>query len=159
MYDKITWAALGDEGKQWPWETPRTDTGRGVEVSTAPQRRFAVPQRQPVAQRSDGFPYTLVPGRVLYDGGTLFQQTEGAQAIASFVAVGINPADAATEKVADGQAVTVSSTNGQLVLAARLDEAVQPGTLWIPFSLPGAPVEALLDHASASARVRITMAG
>ncbi len=159
MYDKITWAALGDEGKQTPWETPRADAGRGVEVSATPQRRFAVPVRQLAAPRSDGFPYSLVTGRVLYDGGTLFQQTEGALAIASTVAVGIHPADAAKEKLSDGQPVIVSSTSGQLALTAKLDQAVQPGTLWIPYSLPGAPVETLLDQASASARVRITITG
>ena len=159
MYDKVTWAVLGDEGKQMPWETPRADAGRGAEVSATPQRRFAVPVRQLAAPRSDGFPYSLVTGRVLYDGGTLFQQTEGAQAIASTVAVGIHPADAAKEKLSDGQPVIVSSTSGQLALTAKLDQAVQPGTLWIPYSLPGAPVETLLDHPGAGARVRITITG
>ena len=159
MYDKITWATLGDEGKQVPWETPRIDSSRGVEAPTVLQRRFAVPQRQPAAPRSEGFPYSLVTGRVLYDGGTLFQQTEGAQAIAPSVAVGIHPADAAKEKLSDGQVVTVSSASGQLALTVKLDQAVQPGTLWIPYSLPGAPVETLLDHPGADARVRITTIG
>ena len=97
--------------------------------------------------------------RQLYDGGTLFQQTEGAQAIASSVAVGIHPADAAKEKLSDGQVVTVSSASGQLALTAKLDQAVQPGTLWIPYSLPGAPVETLLDQASTTARVRVAKTG
>ena len=142
-----------------PWETPRIDGSRGVEAPTAPQRRFAVLQRQPAAPGSEGFPYFLVTGQVLYDGGTLFQQTEGAQAIASTVAVSIHPADAAKEKLSDGQPVIVSSTSGQLALTAKLDQAVQPGTLWIPYSLPGAPVETLLDHPGAGARVRITITG
>ena len=55
MYDKIAWAALGDEGKQWPWEPPHRQRP-GVEAPTASQRRFAVPQRQPAAPRQRRLP-------------------------------------------------------------------------------------------------------
>jgi predicted molibdopterin-dependent oxidoreductase YjgC len=143
QYDKISWASLGDEGKQAPWDLPRSDAGRGVEVQVTAPRRLAVPQRQVSPAPTKDFSYALVTGRVLFDGGTLFRQTEGAQGVAASVAVSMHPDDAVKEGLVDGQSVTVSSPNGQLILALVFDERVQPGTVWIPVSLPGAPVETL----------------
>jgi predicted molibdopterin-dependent oxidoreductase YjgC len=158
LYDKLTWAALGDEGKQWPWEPPKAEAGRqaGGALPTTP-RRLVVPDRRSVAQAGGDFPYTLATGRVLFDAGTLLRQTDVAEKVAVAAAVSMNPADANREKLADGQMVTVSSAAGQLTLPLLVDEAVQPGTLWIPYSLPGAPVETLLTSASdgVGARVRI----
>jgi anaerobic selenocysteine-containing dehydrogenase len=156
MYDKLTWAALGSEGKQWPWDPPRAEGGRATAVLPTTPRRLVTPERRSAPQAGGDFPYTLATGRVLFDGGTLLRQTEVAEKVAGPVAVSINPGDAAREKLAQGQLATVSSAGGQLTLAVHLDEAVQPGTLWIPYSLPGAPVEALLAGATAGgARVRI----
>jgi hypothetical protein len=39
----------------------------------------------------------------------------------------------------------VRTEHGAITLAARFDTQVQPGTAWIPESLPGAPVGALLN--------------
>jgi predicted molibdopterin-dependent oxidoreductase YjgC len=159
LYDKLTWAALGDEGKQWPWEPPKAEAGRpaGGALPTTP-RRLVVPERRSVAQAGGDYPYTLATGRVLFDAGTLLRQTEVAEKVAAAAAISINPTDASREKLAAGQVVTVSSAAGQLTLPLRLDEAVQPGTLWIPYSMPGAPVETLLATVGsdgAGARVRI----
>ncbi len=147
MYDKLTWTALGGEGKQWP-----------VAGLPAGLRRLAIPERRGLPQGGGDYPYALAAGRVLFDGGTLLRQTEVADKVAASVAVGINPADAAREKLAQGQMATVSSASGQLTLTVQLDEAVLPSTLWIPYSLPGAPVETLLATVGSDdvgARVRI----
>ncbi len=160
MYDKLTWAALGDEGKQWPWEPPKAEAGRpaGGVLPTAP-RRLVTPERRGAAQAGGDFPYALVAGRTLFNDGTLMRQNEVVAKVAPPAAVSINPADAGREKLAAGQLVTVSSVAGQLTLPLLLDETVQPGTLWIPYSLPGAPVETLLGTVASDgvgARVRIT---
>jgi predicted molibdopterin-dependent oxidoreductase YjgC len=149
MYDKLTWAALGSEGVQWP--------AAGLPAGL---RRLALPERRSLPQGGADYPYALAAGRVLFDGGTLLRQTEVAGKVAAPAAVSINPADAAREKLAGGQMATVSSAAGQLTLAVQVDESVQPGTLWIPYSLPGAPVETLLASASdgVGARVRIAAA-
>jgi predicted molibdopterin-dependent oxidoreductase YjgC len=154
-YAGITWAGLGTEGRQWP-----------LDAQSAGSRRLSVPSRPAVVSApsgSDGqrFPYALVTGRVLYDGGTLFKPSEDAQGIAVPVAVGVNPQDAAREKLEGGAPATVASASGVLTLPVAIDERVQAGTLWIPYSLPGAPVETLLDMAGdgVGTRVRIARAG
>jgi anaerobic selenocysteine-containing dehydrogenase len=50
--------------------------------------------------------------------------------------------------VATGSLLKVSSDQGELILAARVDPSVRPGTVWIPESLPNAPVGALRNGAA-----------
>ncbi|MBE2234571.1 MAG: NADH-quinone oxidoreductase subunit NuoG [Anaerolinea sp.] len=156
MYDKLNWAALGEEGKQWPLAG-----AAGSPLSPAAVRRLVIAERRSLAPGRSDYPYTLVAGQVLLDYGTLLRPTAVTEAVAAPVAAGINPADAAREKLVDGQLAAISSAVGQVVLPVRLDETVQPGTLWIPYSLPGAPAETLLGSASpgVGAGVRIAAAG
>jgi predicted molibdopterin-dependent oxidoreductase YjgC len=148
MYTGLQWAALGEQGRQWPWE-----------AIPAPPRRFSAPGG-PVAVRGDAsqYPYTLVTGHLLFDGGTLLQPTKLAQGLVAPAAVGVNPQDAATAQLAEGTVVAVESASGRLNLPVTLDERVQPGTLWIPYSLPGAPVETLLDMPSDGVGTRVRLA-
>ena len=62
VYDNITWAALGEEGKQWPTEA----------LPPTVQRRLTVPRFRSLSTDRD-YPYTLVTGQVLFDGGTLMR--------------------------------------------------------------------------------------
>lgn len=136
MYAGMNWEALGESGQQWP-----------LDAVAAPMagRRFLLPPPAPaISGGADGFPYALVTGHVLFDGGTLVRLTEQAAGVRIPVAAGINPRDAARERLKDGEQVIIASVNGRLSLPVRLDERVRPGTIWIPHSLPGAPVEALL---------------
>ena len=153
MYDKLSWDALGDEGTQWPLAD-----AAGSPLSAVASRRLTPPERRSVAPGRDEYPYALVAGQVLFDYGTLMRQTEVTERVAAPVAVSINPADAAREKLAAGQPVSISSAVGQVVLPVRLDETVQPGTLWIPYSLPGAPAETLLGSVSAGSGARVRIA-
>ena len=132
MYDGLTWDALGDQGLQWDAATVRTQPS----VQEASQQQVAA---------SDEYPLSLVSGTVLYDGGNLFQRTPQMQNVAFSAIVGLNPTDAAGLGVADGALVHVRSAHGELTLAVKIEAQVQPGTAWIPESLPGAPVGALLN--------------
>ncbi|MEZ4771436.1 MAG: molybdopterin-dependent oxidoreductase [Caldilineales bacterium] len=131
-YDGVDWESLGDHGRQL-----------AADAYPAAPRRLTVPAR-PARPRVDGYPFALVTGRLMFDDSTLMTKTRPATGVAS---VGVNPADAAAAKVEAGQAVLVASPAGQLELAVQIDEAVQPGTLWIPASQAGAPVETLLSAA------------
>ncbi len=147
MYDKLGWDALGDEGQQWP----------AASLPGGP-RRLVIPEPRRAAQDVSGYPYALLTGQVLFDDGGLLRPTEAAAKVAAPAAVGMNPADAEAEKLADGQMATVSSLAGQATLPVRLDATVQRGVLWIPLSLPGAPAETLSSAEGSSGvgvRVRI----
>ena len=96
----------------------------------------------------------LTSGSVLYDGGDLFGLTKQMKNMAFGAEVRLNPADGEKLGAADGETVTVRSDYGALTLAVKLDATVKPGVAWIPESLPGAPVGALLNG-SAIANVLI----
>jgi predicted molibdopterin-dependent oxidoreductase YjgC len=137
VYAGLTWEALGDQGLQYDAAPVRP---RGV-------YRQVVQRELPA--RDEGA-FALVDGTVLYDAGRLFAMTEEMQNMAFGAAVGFNPADAAKLGLNAGDAVVLRSAQGELTLQAKLDDQVLPGTIWIPESLPGAPVGVLLDGSAAT---------
>jgi NADH-quinone oxidoreductase chain G len=135
-YAGLTWEALGDQGLQWDaGSAPATESSGGRTSERMPE--FAADNAE--------YPLNLVTGTVLYDGGTLFSLTDQMHGMAHGATVTLNPVDAAEFGLDPGSAVTVESEQGQLDLTVGVDEQVQTGTAWIPESLPGAPVGALLN--------------
>jgi NADH-quinone oxidoreductase chain G len=133
-YDGLTWEALGDQGRQWDGNVAPAAAAHGSAEGAS------------TAGSDNGeYPLSLVTGTVLYDGGTLFSLTEEMHGMAHGATVTLNPADAAAIGVDAGSPVTVQSEQGDLALIAAVDAQVQTGTAWIPESLPGAPVGALLN--------------
>jgi predicted molibdopterin-dependent oxidoreductase YjgC len=132
IYAGITWDALGDQGLQWDAESVR------------PQPVYEQTQAQ-TGDSSADYPLALVTGTVLFDGGTMFWITPELRKIAFDATVALNPADAAQLALTAGMPVSVVSSEGTLDLTVTVSQQVQPGTVWIPESLPGAPVGTLLN--------------
>jgi predicted molibdopterin-dependent oxidoreductase YjgC len=131
-YAGLTWEAIGDQGLQWNADLVR------------PQPEYRQATQANVSSKAD-YPLALVSGTVLFDGGSLFRSTAHLHSIAYPSVVGLNPADAQGLGVDNGSEVTVASAHGKVTLAVKVDAQVQPGTAWLPESLPGAPVGALLN--------------
>ena len=142
-YAGLTWDALGDQGIQWDADSVPAATGQHDDESVSAEDPAAA-----------DYPFSLVTGTVLYDGGTLFRLTEQMQGMAHGATVSLNPTDAAAIGVEAGSPVSVQSEQGSLELTVAVDVQVQSGTAWIPESLPGAPVGALLNG-SHSQRVKV----
>ncbi len=135
IYAGLTWEALGDQGLQWSvadhsYVLPEMSYGRAVQPD--------------LPSAADGA-LALLSGSVLYDGGALFSLTERMKNMSFGATVHLNPADAEKLDIAAGEVVTVRSDQGELTLAVKLDATVKAGVAWIPESLPGAPVGALLN--------------
>ncbi len=144
LYRSISWENLGDQGAQWD----------AAPLKAKPELKEV---RQKMAKGSKEYPLTLVTGTVLFDGGTLFGATEKLDGVTVGPVVGLNPTDATKLGLSEGAAVVVSSPEGSLSLSVRVSAQVQPGSAWIPESLPGAPVGALLNG-SVTQRVKIEKA-
>ncbi|MBU6350210.1 MAG: NADH-quinone oxidoreductase subunit NuoG [Chloroflexi bacterium] len=138
-YAGLTWEALGDQGLQWNASGPAAAYARA---------------EQPTLPVSSIDSLQLTAGTVLYDGGKLFGLTRQMQGVAFGAEVRLHPSDSASLGVGEGEVVTVSSPHGSLQLTVKVDTTVKPGVAWVPESLPGAPVGALLNG-SAQARVSI----
>ena len=131
-YAGIRWETLGEQGVQW-----------SASALLRPARRVEPVEATPVSAPAKGS-FLLVSGPVLWDGGTLMQR--GAEQVRKLTPepfMALNPADIAAAGLAEGGAVTVSSARTSVSLTLRADASVQPGTVWIPSGLAGAPAEAL----------------
>jgi len=87
----------------------------------------------------------LVSSPALYDGGNLFRLTTQMQPMSFGAHAALHPDDAARLGLQAEDAVQVRNDHGSISLAVKLEPAVKPGTVWIPASITGAPVGALLN--------------
>jgi NADH-quinone oxidoreductase subunit G len=134
IYNGLTWEALGDQGLQW---------SAADHSYVRPAMSYARAVQPDLPKVENGL--MLMSGTVLYDGGNLFGLTKQMKNMAFGAEVRLNPMDGEKLGAADGATVTVRSDYGALTLAVKLDAAIKPGVAWIPESLPGAPVGALLN--------------
>jgi predicted molibdopterin-dependent oxidoreductase YjgC len=134
IYREMSWERIGDQGQQWF-------------VADAPYTR-------PVGQLQAVTPPSLPPGDgglrlvnspALYDGGNMFGLTKQMAAMSFGAHAALHPSDADRLGLQAEDAVQVRNEHGVISLQVKLEPAVKPGTVWIPASLPGAPVGALLN--------------
>jgi predicted molibdopterin-dependent oxidoreductase YjgC len=88
----------------------------------------------PSVERPDEeYPFILTTGRLLehWHGGTLTRHSK-LDELYPEARIEINPADAARLKVADGEAVRVSSRRGTIVLRAWVTQRTTVGVVFIP---------------------------
>lgn len=118
--------------------------------------KAAVLQAVPVvaAPASDGF--LLVSSRSLYisyDGAAI--HSPDADKLHRDESVEVHPLDAAALGIADGDEVVLSNGSAELSVRARISEAVQPRTLYLPLYYDGGAVSALFAPGESVARVKL----
>jgi formate dehydrogenase alpha subunit len=130
----------------------------GIQVAIAPEgrtRRFAQTDFQPPAADA-AYPLALVTGRLLYDRGSPFIQSEIMRQFVPGPFAELNPADAEALGIADQDAVTVSSARDSLDLKARVSDDICPGCVFVPLRLSEMPVAALSEVGAAVTWVKVT---
>ncbi len=140
-YEGLSYGSLGDDG------IPVTTEGG--------TRRFAQADFRPPATDA-AYPLALVTGRLLYDRSPLFARSEIMRQLVPEPFVEINPADAETLRIADQDAVTVSSARDSLELRARVSDDIRPGCVFVPLHLNEMPVVALSEAGAAVTWVKVT---
>ncbi len=130
-YAGIRWDTLGDLGVQWP-----------AAALARPARRTEPVDVAAIAAAQTGS-YLLVSGPLLWAGGLMQWGAEQIRALAPAPFVALNPADLAARGLAEGSQVTVTAARAAVTVLLKADPAVQPGTAWMPYGLPGAPAETL----------------
>ncbi|MEM7392787.1 MAG: molybdopterin dinucleotide binding domain-containing protein, partial [Verrucomicrobiota bacterium] len=141
----VRWDELGENGKQWPVKPDGTDTkivhqdqfkrGKGK------FHYFDWKESRELVDNKDKFPYVLTTGRVLeqYNCGTMTRRTFNSQIVDRDLLV-INPGDAKSKGIEDGDIVRLFSVRGEVDLESRISEEVKPGTLYTTFHFPEAMV-------------------
>jgi formate dehydrogenase major subunit/formate dehydrogenase alpha subunit len=140
-YEGLSYGSLGDDGIRV-----------AIEGGT---RQFAKADFWPPAANA-AYPLALTTGRLLYDRGSPFAQSEIMRQLIPEPFVEINPADAEALGIADQDAVTVSSARDSLELRARVCDDICPGCVFVPLHLSEMPVAALSEVGTAVTWVKVT---
>jgi NADH-quinone oxidoreductase chain G len=140
-YEGLSYGSLGDDGIRV-----------AIEGGT---RQFAKADFWPPAANA-AYPLALTTGRLLYDRGSPFAQSEIMRQLIPGPFVEINPADAEALGIADQDAVTVSSARDSLELRARVCDDICPGCVFVPLHLSEMPVAALSEVGTAVTWVKVT---
>jgi formate dehydrogenase major subunit len=139
----VTYQRLEVGGLQWPCPSedhPGTSILHAGIFSAGNRLRLRQIHFRPTPeQSSEEYPLLLITGRALYqfNAGTM----TGRSKTADFQPVDclqISRADAEHWKLSDGQPVRVCSRHGQVEIAAKIVDTVQPGQLFATFQSPAA---------------------
>jgi len=151
-YAGITYDRIEKVGIQWPCPNathPGTKYlhqgkfSRGLGLLSAIE--FKPPAEVPDAE----YPFVMTTGRVLYQyhTGTMSRLSKGITERCPESLVEINPKDAKTLGVANGQFVKVTSRRGTLQAKSNVTERVPAGTIFMNFHFREAAVNLLTNPA------------
>lgn len=137
----VKWDELGKNGKQWPVSPDGNDTkilhtetfkiGKGQFFS------FDFEESAEIEANGKEYPFILTTVRELehYNCGAMTRRTANVELLKEDVLI-INPEDAASKNIKDGDLVCVSSARGKVDIKARVSTDVKPGILSTTFHFP-----------------------
>jgi predicted molibdopterin-dependent oxidoreductase YjgC len=152
-YGGITYERLEKEGIQWPCPTPEHQGTKFLHKDRFTRGRglFHAIDYIPAAEATDEeYPIILTTGRVLYHyhTGTMTRRSMGSMERCPESRIEINPADARTFGILDGQSVKVTSRRGSVTANAKLTEKSPEGTVFMNFHFAEAAVNLLTNPAT-----------
>lgn len=152
IYGGVSYDRLGVGGLQWPCpskEHPGTGILHAEKFSIGKARFRPVEHQEPFEAPDDEFPMLLTTGRSLYHfhTGTLTRRTSLLEREVPSPYVEMNPVDAQTLGVRNGQKVFVQSRRGELCMEAKLTVDIPKGTLFVPFHFSEACANVLTSQA------------
>jgi len=137
----IKWEELGINGKQWPVASDGTDTqilhtvdfkrGKGY-FEFNPWR-----ESEELVSNAEEYPYILTTNRKLehYNCGAMTRRTSNVEILTSDYLM-INPEDAKSNLINDGDFVCLESARGKIDVKAKITDDVKPGIVSTTFHFP-----------------------
>ena len=154
IYAGITCDILENSfGVRWPYDGKskegtsylhgkrfKTKSGRGI--------FHAVDYLPPPEEPDETYPFIMTTGRsgFQWHTGTMTRRTPNLEREAPEAYVEINPKDADSLGIKDGDRVRVSSRRGEIELKARITGGIMPGVVFIPFHYKEAAANLLTGH-------------
>ena len=140
IYGGISYERLEKENLQWPCPSP-AHPGTSTLYSDLFSRpgglaQFIALSHSPSGETCDSeFPFLLITGRRRehYNSGSMTRRTAGIMQFSAEELLEINPADARTLKIKEGEMVKIASCRGAIKVKARLTERSQPGMVFLAF--------------------------
>ena len=151
-YGGVNYERLEACGLQWPCYTPDHPGTPILHVGKfmCGLGRFTPLQYKPPAELPDEeYPLILTTGRSLYHyhTGTMTRKVTGLNAIEPEGVVEINPADATSLKITDGDKVKVISRRGEVITKAKVTEKSPPKVVYMDFHFAESAANVLTNTA------------
>jgi NADH-quinone oxidoreductase chain G len=101
------------------------------------------------------YPMILITGNTHHHFGNLTRRSENINIIEKEGLCQINLEDAKKMNIESGDLITVESPKGKVEVKVKIDDEIQPGTLFIPVNFEEIQVNSLMDKDKLVDRVRI----
>jgi len=151
-YGGISYGRLDNGGLQWPCPT-KDHPGTPIlhrEVFTRGKGKFIPLEYKPSKELPDEeYPLVLTTGRSLYHyhTGTMTRRVKGLNVLRREGEVEINPGDASSLGIIDGEKVKVISRRGEVVARAKVTEVSPVGVVFMTFHFAESPANMLTNPA------------
>ena len=140
-YAGLSYDNLSDAGKLYPNSDPENSDGTVVlfeeRFGTDDGKAHLVPAEWLPAKElpTEEYPFILNTGRLLehWHTGSMTRRSFALDSIQPEAHIYLNPEDATSMGIADGDYVRVTSRRGTIEVAARLSHRDTPGTCFMPF--------------------------
>ncbi|MCK4863401.1 MAG: nitrite reductase, partial [Dehalococcoidales bacterium] len=148
----ITYERLEKESLQWPCPTEE-HPGTAIlhtEIFSRGKGHFVPLEYRPAAELPDDeYPLVLTTDRSLFQfhTGTMTRKVRGLNIFAGEELVAINPGDAESLGINDGDRVQVISRRGKVTAKAGVTESAPPGTIAMTFHFAETPTNELTNPA------------
>jgi formate dehydrogenase alpha subunit len=151
-YGGISYRRLEKEGLQWPCPTkehPGTSILHTDMFLRGKGRFIPLEYKPPVESPDDEYPLVLTTGRSLYHyhTGTLTRKAEGLNVLHGKELVEMNPLDARTLGLNNGDRVKVTSRRGEVTAHVKITPASPPGVVSMTFHFAESPTNILTNPA------------
>ena len=153
-YGGISYERLDNVGLQWPCPTldhPGTPILHAEKFATPSSKGKFLPlsYKPPAELPDDEYPLILTTERSLYHfhTGTMTRKVEGLNTLREQELVEINPVDATSLNIADGEIVHVVSRRGVVKVMALVTDVSPPGTVSMTFHFAESPTNVLTSPA------------
>jgi formate dehydrogenase major subunit len=137
----VTWDGLGDNGKQWPVQPNGGDTRilhrDSFKLGRGRFKFFQFAETPELEPADPDYPLILTTGRLLqhYNCGSMTRRTPNRELVERDWLL-MNPADAGSAGIGDGETAVISSRQGSTRIRVRLSDEVRPGILFTTFHFP-----------------------
>jgi len=152
LYGGITYERLENSGLQWPCPTldhPGTSILHTKQFTRGKGRFIPLEYKPPMELPDNEYPLILTTGRSLFHWhtGTISRKVRGLNVLRGEELVEINPDDASTLGVADGEVVKVVSRRGEVTAKAKVTEVSPVGVVFMTFHFAESPTNVLTNPA------------
>jgi formate dehydrogenase alpha subunit len=151
-YGGMTYERLGLDGLQWPCpnaEHPGTPFLHKDQFTRGKGLFHAIEYLDPAEMPDDEYPYWLTTGRMFahYHTGTMTRVSRHLDTEQKAGYVEINPKDAKTLGIKDGEMVRLATRRGDTEISAKVSKKVEPGVFFVPFHFAETPANILTNSA------------